>query len=111
MSTAIHYTAAFPGKYIQGEHAITELPYLIHLLGKRGLIIASPTVTREILPDCNLEDSGVQYAVEIFRGECCNSEIKRLQEHVVHSAADIIIGMGGGKTIDAAKIVADRDSP
>jgi len=108
MSTTRNFTAAFPGKYIQGEHAITALPGLIQLLGKRGLVVASPTVNSKILPECRLENSDVSFSVEIFRGECCETELKRIQETVVHRNADIIVGMGGGKTIDAAKIVADR---
>ena len=30
----------FPGKYIQGAGAFNELPSLIKLFGKRGLILA-----------------------------------------------------------------------
>ncbi len=97
MSTTRNFTAAFPGKYIQGEHAITALPGFIQLLGKKGLILASPTVHSKILPACRLEDSGVSHSVEIFNGECCETELKRIQESVVHHKADIIIGMGGGK--------------
>jgi glycerol dehydrogenase len=110
MTTIRNFTAAFPGKYIQGEHAITALPGFIQLLGKKGLILASPTVHSKILPVCRLEDSGVSHSVEVFNGECCETELKRIQETVVHHKTDIIIGMGGGKTIDAAKIVADRAS-
>lgn len=108
MSTFGKYTAAFPGKYIQGEHALESLPGLIQLLGKRGLIIASPTVLNKILPACRLEEYGVDISTEVFRGECCDKELFRLQEMVNDCGADILIGMGGGKTIDAAKIVADK---
>jgi glycerol dehydrogenase len=108
MSPNIKFTAAFPGKYIQGEHAITALPGLIQLLGNKGLVIASPTVKNNILPICRLEDSGVNFSSEVFQGECCEKELKRIQESVAYHEADILIGMGGGKTIDSAKIVADR---
>ena len=37
--------AVFPGKYIQGVGAVRELPALIDLLGKQGLILASPSVS------------------------------------------------------------------
>jgi glycerol dehydrogenase len=49
-----HLTAAFPGKYIQGEHAIADLEYYIELLGEKGLIIASPSSFSKILPGCFL---------------------------------------------------------
>jgi glycerol dehydrogenase len=108
MSSFRKFTAAFPGKYIQGEHAITALPELIQLLGKKGLIIASPTVKSKILPVYRLDESDVYVSTEVFGGECCEKELNRLQEIVINNEADILIGIGGGKTIDAAKIVADR---
>ncbi len=43
--------AVFPGKYIQGAGALGELPGLIGLLGKRGLILASPTAKEKSCPD------------------------------------------------------------
>jgi glycerol dehydrogenase len=47
--------AVFPGKYIQGVGAIGELPALIGLLGKRGLVLASPSVKERILPGCGVD--------------------------------------------------------
>jgi hypothetical protein len=41
--------AVFPGKYIQGVGAVGELPTLIDLLGKQGLILASPSVNGKVL--------------------------------------------------------------
>jgi glycerol dehydrogenase len=99
-------TAAFPGKYIQGENAIAELPNLIKKLGRTGLIIASPTVKSKLLPAYNIVEEWI--SVEEFQGESCEKELSRLSEIIRNHKADVVIGMGGGKTIDAAKIVADR---
>jgi len=103
---ALKKTAAFPGKYIQGENAIAELPGLIKKLGKTGLIIASPTVKNILLPPYNLDKEFV--SVEEFQGECSEKELTRLFDMIRKCNADVVVGMGGGKTIDAAKIVADR---
>jgi len=99
-------TAAFPGKYIQGENAIAELPNLIKKLGKTGLIIASPTVKNKLLPAYNILEEWI--SVEEFQGESSEKELNRLSEIVRNQNAGVVVGMGGGKTIDAAKIVADR---
>jgi glycerol dehydrogenase len=99
-------TAAFPGKYIQGENALNELPGLIQKLGKTGLIIASPTAKKKLLSAGNIVEECI--SVEEFRGECCEKELARLSEILTIRKADVVVGMGGGKTIDAAKIVADR---
>jgi len=100
--------AVFPGKYIQGEGALKELPSLIRLLGKRGLILASPTVSSSVLPGYGLDLAANAILVEPFHGECCEKEIKRLTGIIEREHVDVLVGMGGGKTIDTAKIAADR---
>ncbi|MEI6309973.1 MAG: glycerol dehydrogenase [bacterium] len=100
--------AVFPGKYIQGLGAISELPALIELLGKQGLILASPSVNEKVLPGCGVDWSARAIPIELFRGECCQDEVNRLTESITQNCADVLVGMGGGKTIDTAKIAADR---
>ena len=103
-----NYKAAFPGKYIQGENALSGLPDLVKLLGEKGLIIASPTAKTKILPKFNMTEFKDWIHIEEFRGECCEKELSRLAEIIHHRKADVLVGMGGGKTIDTAKIAADR---
>ncbi len=100
--------AVFPGKYIQGVGAIGELPALIKLLGKQGLIVASPTVNAKVLPECGVDWGARGIPVELFRGECCEDELARLSAIITRTHADVLVGMGGGKTIDTVKIAADR---
>ncbi len=100
--------ALFPGKYIQGAGAIRELPSLVKLFGARGLILASPTTHGKILPDSGLDLDGHSLGVERFNGECCERELSRLAAIIGEKRVDVLVGMGGGKTIDTAKIAADR---
>jgi len=100
--------AVFPGKYIQGVGTMAELPALIKLLGRQGLILASPSVSRHVLPACALEEGGRSMPVEVFGGECCEPELARLSALLRERRVDVLVGMGGGKTIDTAKIAADR---
>jgi glycerol dehydrogenase len=100
--------AVFPGKYIQGPGALGELPSLVAALGTRGLLLASPSVKEKVLPACGIDCEASDIAVETFGGECCEGELRRVVDAVGRTAADVVIGMGGGKTIDTAKIVADR---
>lgn len=98
--------AVFPGKYIQGIGAISELPALVKSLGTSPLILASPSVKEKVLPRC---DEGVRaIRAEAFQGECCDAELGRLSALLAQKNADVLIAMGGGKTIDTAKIVADQ---
>jgi glycerol dehydrogenase len=100
--------AVFPGKYIQGVGALGELPALLESLGKQGLILASPTVHQRILPACGIDWAARSTLVESFRGECCEAELARLSGVIQQKQVDVLVGMGGGKTIDTAKIAADR---
>ncbi|NLF92335.1 MAG: glycerol dehydrogenase [Oligosphaeraceae bacterium] len=100
--------AVFPGKYIQGAGALQELPALSRSLGGSGLLLASPTVRRKILPGSGLEARCADLHIEEFGGECCEEELSRVAELVSTRQARFLAGMGGGKTIDTAKIAADR---
>ena len=100
--------AVFPGKYIQGVGAISELPALIDMLGEQGLILASPSAQSKVLPGCGIDGRNNAIPVDVFRGECCENELSRLSSIVSTVHADVLVGVGGGKTIDTAKIAADR---
>jgi len=100
--------AVFPGKYVQGEGAVSELPTMLAALGGRGLILASSSVIGKVLPKSGLVPTEHGILVEPFYGECCEEELTRLSDVIDHEHVDVLVGMGGGKTIDTAKIAADR---
>ena len=100
--------AVFPGKYIQGVGALGELPAVIGSLGKQGLILASPTVRNKVIPEYGIDLNAHGILAESFCGECCEDEVVRLSSIVARERVDVLVGMGGGKTTDTAKIVADR---
>lgn len=100
--------AAFPGKYIQGRGALKTLPELIKMMGDNGLMLASKTVVNHILPKFGNKAITDQITIELFGGECSEEELARLAKVISNKKAGVMIGMGGGKTIDAAKIAADR---
>ncbi len=104
----MHKKSVFPGTYIQGPGAVGELIPLMESLGGKGLILASPSVVKNVIPNCGLDLKARKISVERFGGECCEDELARIHGVVSHREADVLVGMGGGKTVDAAKIVADR---
>ncbi len=98
----------FPGKYIQGVGALAELPGLVKRFGGHGLILASPTVYKDILPQSGLGRNANGLPADRFTGECCEKELARVAALIRERHVDVLVGMGGGKTIDTAKIAADR---
>jgi len=102
------FKAVFPGKYIQGEGLIEELPMTIKSFGDKGLIISSRTAKETILNRyAHLYNEFGNILTE-FNGECCEAELNRLYEIVTKNKINVLAGVGGGKAIDTAKIVADR---
>jgi len=97
----------FPGRYIQGAGAIARLQKLIPRYGTKGLLILSPSSYDNILPEFrqSLEEA-VPIVAEKFGRECCDEEITRLVDAAKTGACDVVVGIGGGKTIDTAKAVA-----
>lgn len=100
--------AVFPGNYIQGAGALAELPELVGRFGTQGLILASPSASRQVLPKCGFPPDGPHFSTEVFGGECCEEELGRLSALISERGANVLVGMGGGKTVDTAKIAADR---
>ncbi|MEE9910094.1 MAG: glycerol dehydrogenase [Deltaproteobacteria bacterium] len=99
--------AVFPGKYIQGEGVLNQLPQWVHWFGKKGLILASRSAGK-ILARYADELKANAISVDSFSGECCEKELNRLGGVIRREQADVLVGMGGGKAIDTAKIAADR---
>ncbi len=100
--------AVFPGKYIQGAGALVELPALMDAFGKRALMLASPTARHHILPSCHIDWNARNDLIETFGGECCESELSRMANLIAQHGVTVVVAVGGGKTIDTAKIAADR---
>ena len=102
--------AVFPGKYLQGEGLINELPEMIKSFGNKGLVLSSRTVKNTILAEPIGKFKEENILIEEFGGECSETELKRLSAVINKNKIDIVVGMGGGKVIDTAKIIADRAS-
>ena len=94
----------FPGKVLQSNDAIMELPALIEMFGQKAYVLVTPSMATHIdkLGVC----SGQK--VEVFAGPCCWREINRLIDHVGQGDYTVIVGIGGGKVVDTAKAVADK---
>lgn len=100
-------TSIFPGRYVQGDQALDVLAEEAVRLGNNALIIADKFVVEQLQERLRsaLGDH-LNYHIENFGGECCDSEIERLGQLVQSTKSDVIIGIGGGKTLDTAKAVA-----
>ncbi|NMR84168.1 iron-containing alcohol dehydrogenase, partial [Vibrio parahaemolyticus] len=97
-----------PSKYVQGNGALANLGNYVKALGSKPLILADAFVTRlvgdTVATSCH--GAGIQPEFDCFNGECSRPEIDRLLARCSQTPFDVIIGIGGGKTLDTAKAVA-----
>jgi len=99
--------AFFPGCYIQGKDILKTLGEIEELKKKNVFILATNEALKRIIPE-NLSTwkSICDITYEKFGGVCTWDEINRVREIASAGVYDFIIGMGGGKTLDTARVVA-----
>ncbi len=95
-----------PARYVQGAGALESLHQYLAKLGDRALVVADPFVVDHMSETLTKAFEGVSQETKRFTGECSKPEIKRLQEKAENLQAKVIVGIGGGKTLDTAKAVA-----
>lgn len=97
-----------PGRYIQGKGELANIAKHIGGLGKSFFMISSPSGLKRVQSgiEASFAGSGATLHFEAFQGECSKKEIERLQQTVTEKKCDVIVGVGGGKTLDTAKAVA-----
>ncbi|OBR44198.1 MULTISPECIES: glycerol dehydrogenase [Aeromonas] len=97
-----------PSKYVQGNGALANIGNYVKALGAKPLILADAFVTK-LVGDAvatSFHGAGIKPEFDCFNGECSRPEIDRLLARCKQTPFDVIIGIGGGKTLDTAKSVA-----
>ncbi|TVP93792.1 MAG: glycerol dehydrogenase [Acholeplasmatales bacterium] len=97
-----------PGKYVQGPDVLKDIAIYTKALGHKACVIADAFVMHltEATIESSFSASGLAYVQALFNRECSHAEIDRLTAYAKAEACDVVIGIGGGKTLDTAKAVA-----
>lgn len=99
-----------PSRYVQGRDLLDRAARYLAPLGRTAFIVSDEIVwdiAGQKLHD-SLEADGIEPVKAIFRGEASMNEINRLVGEAEASGSEVIVGLGGGKTIDTARAVADK---
>ncbi len=97
------------GRYIQAENASGRLgSELKRLRTRKAYILGGRTALSIALPrmEVGLRAEGIEYAVEEFTGHCTVNKYTEISRRAAEFGAEIIVGVGGGKALDTAKMVA-----
>lgn len=103
---ALFATFGAPARYVQGPGALAELASLRPHHTARPVAIVDADVLPLLEADLVTALSGGEYRVLPFRGEVTHAAIAQLRADLGDYTADLVIGVGGGKGLDAAKGVA-----
>ena len=99
-----------PAKYVQGAGAIKEIgKYASKMgLGDKALVMGGRTAlstTQEAIAE-SFRAHGIAYVIETFVGEVTREEIDRLAAIGKRNKVNFVVGVGGGKAVDASKAVS-----
>ena len=99
-----------PASYVQGKDVLFDSIAYLEKFGHKALLMAD-SVVYQIIGDrfkAYLDDHHIAVHKVIFRGEASPEEIDRITGIGREFGAEVIIGLGGGKTLDSAKAIADN---
>lgn len=100
-----------PSKYIQGQGALSQIGLHVKQYGTRPFAVGSRTGVSKVKAriQASLLTAGVPLiGVDDSVTECTKAKIEEVAQKAEDLDADIIIGCGGGKSVDTAKAVSER---
>jgi glycerol dehydrogenase len=95
-----------PARYVQGPGALDQLGALTAGLARRPLAVVDADVLPIVQASLEAAFADRPHRVLAFRGEVTQAAIDSLAAEGASLAADAVVGIGGGKGLDAAKGVA-----
>ncbi|MBT9313140.1 iron-containing alcohol dehydrogenase family protein [Leptothoe kymatousa] len=105
MSTSSTLMVA-PAQVVRGSGILSQAAPHIARLGERPLLIGGDRTLQAAKPFFAQMLQGLSAAQASYKTDCCETALISLQQAVKEHRADVIIGVGGGKALDTAKLVA-----
>lgn len=104
-------TMGFPSRYVQGPGALAQTGQMLHELGfRQPAILCDDNIHEIVLPRLAESFRNQRLPVNItrFPGEICRETVTVCNAEILKFSPDVVVGLGGGKAIDAAKAAAEN---
>ncbi|MEN9869150.1 MAG: glycerol dehydrogenase, partial [Cyanobacteriota bacterium] len=100
--------AIAPARVLRGNHCLANSGQEIAALGVRPLVVGGNQTLKLVAAFLQpaLKAAKLTSETASYTPDCAESSLLRLKETVKQHQADVIIGVGGGKALDMAKLVA-----
>lgn len=110
LATEVISLSVAPARVIRGTQALTQATSAIARLGNRPLVVGGDRTLALTLPRLQplLEQQKLKFASSSYGCDCSEAGLASLRQAVADHQADLIIGVGGGKALDAAKLLAHQ---
>lgn len=102
---AMSFELALPTRIIFGEGRLAEAGALAAGMGKRALVVEGRSGRVELLHEL-LRASGLATTRVVVSGEPTTTLVESGAEHAQRERCDVVLALGGGSVIDAAKAIA-----
>lgn len=99
-----------PAQVIRGMDALAQAGSAIARLGQRPLIVGGTHTLAAVKPFLHpvLQQQHLPILEAAYGLDCSEAGLMSLRQVVVEHQADVILGVGGGKALDAAKLLAHQ---
>jgi len=102
--------AIAPAQVLRGPGAWAEALPLVPQLGEHVLLLGRSQATASLRNQlqADLELAGLQVTPGLLQHDCCEADLQRLAQLTRTAGAKLVLAAGGGKVLDAGKLLAHR---
>lgn len=99
-----------PAQVLRGSQVLEQAGSAIARLASRPLIVGGDRTLAATLPRLQpiLDAQQLQVSIANYGADCSEASLASMRQGVTAHQADLIIGVGGGKALDAAKLLAHQ---